>query len=98
MGFLRPKTIVMPQAAQRPVAASQVKTPPATIEDTYAKKPDDTIIVKDAEGNETGEVTTAKKEAEKKIRKKKTGMTPTILTGPQGVEEDADIFKKSLLG
>ena len=98
MGFLKPKTIVMPPAAQAPVSASKVAPPPATIEDTYAKKPDDTIIVKDAEGKETGEETTAAKEAEKKIKRKKQGMTTTILTGPKGIEEDAQIYKKSLLG
>lgn len=81
MGFLRPKTIVMPAAAAEP--PKKVTPPPATIEDTYT--------------NEAGEETSAAKEAEKKMDKKRTGYTQTILTGPQGITEDADIYEKSLL-
>jgi hypothetical protein len=81
MGFLRPKTIVMPAAAAEP--PKQVTPPPATIEDTYT--------------NEAGQETSASAEAAKKIAKKKTGYTQTILTGPQGVTEEADIYTKSLL-
>ena len=82
MGFLKPKTIVMPAAAATPPKA--VEPPPATVEDTYT----------DAEGNQT----TAKAEAAEKIKRKKAGMSQTIMTGPQGVVDDADIYTPTLLG
>ena len=72
----------MPAAAATPPKA--VEPPPATVEDTYT----------DAEGNHT----TAKKEAAEKIKRKKAGMSQTIMTGPQGVVDDADIYKPTLLG
>jgi len=78
MGFLKPKTIVIPADPPK-----QVTPPPATIEDTYT--------------NEAGEETSAATEAAKKIAKKKTGYTQTILTGPQGVTDETNIYTKSLL-
>jgi len=46
----------------------------------------------------TGELTTAKKEAEKKLEKKKKGYTETILTSNQGDVSEADVYQKTLLG
>ena len=96
MGFLKPKTIVMPQAAAAPPQA--VTPPPATIEDKFKvpKKAEDRFTPTSEEGPQ--EETTSKEIAEKKVKRKKTGMTETILTGPQGIDEDEEIYKKSLLG
>jgi len=88
MGFLKPKTVVMPAAAQTPVADSYVPPPAATIEDTYE--------VENEDG--TTSTTTAETEAQKKIRRKKKGMSNTILTSNQGDTSEANIYSKSLLG
>ena len=83
MGFLKPKTLVMPAAAAAPPPPAP-KPPPASIEEVY----------KDEKGQET----TAKVEAEKKIEKKKKGMSQTIKTGPKGVTDEAIIYTPTLLG
>ena len=87
MGFLKPKTVVMPAAAQTPVAETQVTPPPATIEDTYE--------VENEDGTTTE--TTAAAEAQKKIRKKKQGMSNTILTSTQGDTSDPNVYSATLL-
>ena len=46
----------------------------------------------------SGELTTAKKEAEKKLATKKKGYTETILTSTQGDVSEADVYQKTLLG
>ncbi len=75
----------MPQAAKEP--PKSVKAPPSSIEEKFTRT------------NEDGEQveTSAKEIAEEKIKRKKSGMTKTILTSPMGVDEDAEIYKKSLL-
>jgi hypothetical protein len=83
MGFLKPKPIIMPAAAAAPPPPAPTP-PPASIEDTY----------KDDEGKDV----TAKQIAQEKIKRKKAGMSQTIMTGPQGVKEDADIYTPTLLG
>ena len=83
MGFLKPKPIIMPVAAQAPPRPAPTP-PPASIEAEY----------KDSEGN----TTTAKAEADKKVKMKKAGLTKNILTGPQGLTDDADIYTPTLLG
>ena len=46
----------------------------------------------------SGELTTAKKEAEAKLAAKKKGYTETILTSTQGDTSEADTYQKTLLG
>ena len=87
MGFLKPKTVVMPAAAQAPVADSYVPPPAATIEDTYE--------VENEDGTTTE--TTAEAEAQKKIRKKREGMSNTILTSTSGDTSEANIYSSTLL-
>ena len=83
MGFLKPKTIVMPAAAAAPPPPAPTP-PPASIEQTFK--------------DDSGKATTAKAEAEKKIEKKQAGMTKTIMTGPKGVTDEATIYTPTLLG
>ena len=87
MGFLKPKTVVMPAAAQTPVADSYVAPPAATIEDTYE--------VENEDGTTTE--TTAEAEAQKKIRKRREGMSNTILTSTSGDTSEANIYSSTLL-
>tara|TARA_R110002049_G_scaffold75027_3_gene193322 strand:- start:442 stop:708 length:267 start_codon:yes stop_codon:yes gene_type:complete len=87
MGFLKPKTVVMPAAAQTPVAETQVTPPPATIEDTYE--------VENEDG--TTRTTTAETEAQRRIRRRQEGMSNTILTSTQGDTSNPNVYSATLL-
>lgn len=87
MGFLKPKTVVMPAAAQKPVEDSYVPPPAATIEDTYE--------VENEDG--TTRTTTAETEAQRRIRRRQEGMSNTILTSTQGDTSNPNVYSATLL-